>query len=469
MIKWLPWLMLAVAVGSGGCGRLGFELLSAGHTSTREETSSHQPDARTRNAGMDAGLDGMDAEVDAEASAKPGLDAARDAADAREPTDACNDGCTDICTPDDSCGVGYCRLTNTPSTCDDPESTCVPGTPLAADDGTCDGVDDDCDGQVDEDYSADDTCGTGYCFTTNAPSNCLDGVETMCQAGTPLSMDDTTADAVDDDCDGVFDEDACEALPMAFGPGVHALSAPVGCPNVTVQLWGGGGGSSDAGGAATMGPGGAGGFAQSTVPATGSLELYVGLGGNGCTGGGTNPGSATYAGGAGGVGELLQSFPGDPGADGVVAGGGAGGRDSEGSNGGDGHYGGGGGGAGATAPWPPYPTTGGGGGAATVLHQDGLPVVVAGGGGGGGSASGASNTPPYYGSQGGEGCSGTGGDSNRGGGGGGGGVCVGDMTASGEDGIPAHSALLPGNEAVGATGTACESGGNGYAIVLFEN
>ena len=41
--------------------------------------------------------------------------------------------------------------------------SCRPGSP-AADDATWDGVDEDCDGQVDEDYvSQPTTCGTGAC------------------------------------------------------------------------------------------------------------------------------------------------------------------------------------------------------------------------------------------------------------------------------------------------------------------
>jgi hypothetical protein len=81
---------------------------------------------------------------------------------------------------------------------------------LSADDTTCDGVDDDCSGAADEDYLVDDTCGVGYCNTTNTPSSCVSGTETLCQPGTPLSSDDATCDGVDDDCDSSVDEDCPE-------------------------------------------------------------------------------------------------------------------------------------------------------------------------------------------------------------------------------------------------------------------
>jgi hypothetical protein len=110
---------------------------------------------------------------------------------------------------DSSCGKGYCRSTNTPSSCNiGIESVCVPGIPLSSIDTTCDSVDDDCNGEPDEDYVPDSTCGVGYCRATNTPSSCNDGVEALCQPGTPLSADDATCDGVDDNCNGKIDEDA---------------------------------------------------------------------------------------------------------------------------------------------------------------------------------------------------------------------------------------------------------------------
>ncbi|MBW2701527.1 MAG: FG-GAP repeat protein [Deltaproteobacteria bacterium] len=110
---------------------------------------------------------------------------------------------------DASCGVGYCQDHNTPSGCvAGVETACEPGDPLSASDASCDAVDDDCDGLADEDYASDASCGVGYCQDHNLPSTCVAGVETACQPGAPLSADDPTCDSVDDDCDGMLDEDS---------------------------------------------------------------------------------------------------------------------------------------------------------------------------------------------------------------------------------------------------------------------
>jgi hypothetical protein len=69
--------------------------------------------------------------------------------------------------------------------------TCTPGTP-AADDSICNGVDEDCNGQADEDYvSVPTSCGTGACVSTGS-TICVSGsVVDSCTPGTPAT-DDTT-------------------------------------------------------------------------------------------------------------------------------------------------------------------------------------------------------------------------------------------------------------------------------------
>jgi len=83
------------------------------------------------------------------------------------------------------------------------EDTCTPGAP-AADDATCDGVDDDCDGAFDEDYlSVPTSCGVGAC-TASGISSCAGGtVQDSCVPGPP-SIE--LCDGVDNDCDGQKDE-----------------------------------------------------------------------------------------------------------------------------------------------------------------------------------------------------------------------------------------------------------------------
>ncbi len=122
--------------------------------------------------------------------------------------DDCDGGTDEEYRADSSCGVSYCQTTSTPSSCSaGVETACQPGTPLSASDATCDGLDDDCDGATDDDYLANSSCGVGYCKDTNTPSACTAGVETACQSGTPLSASDVTCDGIDDDCDGATDED----------------------------------------------------------------------------------------------------------------------------------------------------------------------------------------------------------------------------------------------------------------------
>ena len=440
------------------CGRVGVELM---------------PDYRDASAdgGMeDAGGGIEDAGASMEdASGDSALATAR--ADADTGPLACGDAADAGSPPSTSCGVGYCRSTSRPSQCvAGVEVACQPGTPRSSTDTTCDGIDDDCSGVADEDFTSNKACGVGYCQAHNTPSTCAAGVESACRPSAPLSASDATADGIDDDCDGQIDEDVCVSRTdtYSFRPAGYSFSAPGGCTKATVKLWGGAGATgSDDGGAwgagVTGGAGGAGGFAQSvlTLGARSVIDLYVGQGGRGCAAGTTS--NASYKGGAGGA---SNGQAGSPGADGSVTGGAGG---SGGGKGGSGSFGGGGGASGSKL----YTSSGAGGdgGGATVLLLDSARIVVAGGGAGGGGAGSTVIASGVSGVAGGTGCSGVGASSgSEGGGGGGGGVCQGTTTQTGAGRTPydASGDLASGAALGGATSASCGAGGDGYATVTYS-
>ncbi len=155
-------------------------------------------------------------------SCSPGTPAANDAS-CNGIDEDCSNGADDdyVATPT-TCGVGACADTGT-LTCNSgsEQDSCSPGTP-AADDTSCDATDDDCDGSEDEDYiDTPTTCGTGQCASTGA-FTCVDGnEEDTCTAGI-AAANDTSCNGLDDDCSGVADEDFS---PQATQCGVGACAS----------------------------------------------------------------------------------------------------------------------------------------------------------------------------------------------------------------------------------------------------
>lgn len=148
--------------------------------------------------------------------------------------------CQDRCSGDSNatyepisdCGEGYCRQTNTASMCvDGTETACAPGQPLSAADSSCDNIDDDCDGNVDEDYDVTShSCGQGVCARTGSVECTQGKVVDSCVVGDPTAADDATCDAADDDCDGTVDEDV-PSVPSSCGPGACAAVGSIECVN----------------------------------------------------------------------------------------------------------------------------------------------------------------------------------------------------------------------------------------------
>ncbi len=79
----------------------------------------------------------------------------------------------------------------------------LPCEPTGHSDSNCDGRDDDCDGQIDEEYLSLG-CGLGSCLQNSTPSHCLAGVEQACLPG---EGEVERCDGQDNDCDGFIDED----------------------------------------------------------------------------------------------------------------------------------------------------------------------------------------------------------------------------------------------------------------------
>jgi hypothetical protein len=103
-----------------------------------------------------------------------------------------------------------------------PEAPELPGLPslcrpVGSSDGTCDGIDDDCDGQVDEDAApVAVTCGVGVCAASGT-ATCVNGeLLPVCTPGLPTGTE-ASCDGLDNDCDGQVDEDvSSDALALTI-------------------------------------------------------------------------------------------------------------------------------------------------------------------------------------------------------------------------------------------------------------
>jgi hypothetical protein len=138
--------------------------------------------------------------------------------------EACPDELVDAPT---CCGTGVCASTGQyECNAGQLQDSCVPGDPVSSEDTSCDGVDQDCSGQADEDYQPEvTTCGTGACFATGQTSCSGGEVSDTCTPGSPSPE---SCNGVDDDCNGHVD-DGIDPEPTSCGTGACSASGELVC------------------------------------------------------------------------------------------------------------------------------------------------------------------------------------------------------------------------------------------------
>jgi len=117
----------------------------------------------------------------------------------------CDDGTASTPT---SCGVGACYNTVADSCVSCMDVACTPGLPTGNDDN-CNGIDEDCSGAADNNYVPTPTsCGIGACYSTGQLICVSGATQDNCVPGTPTTE---TCNNIDDNCDGTIDESLTQA------------------------------------------------------------------------------------------------------------------------------------------------------------------------------------------------------------------------------------------------------------------
>ncbi|MFH1532425.1 MAG: MopE-related protein [Pseudomonadota bacterium] len=144
----------------------------------------------------------------------------------------CDGGVDEIFPLGDPCtvGIGQCENMGAFVCKVDGLGTECSVSPLPPQSELCDALDNDCDGAVDEDFPLGDPCsvGTGQCINSGALVCTPDGLGTGCSAD-PLAPQVELCDALDNDCDGVADEDFPLGDPCSVGVGQCMNSGALVC------------------------------------------------------------------------------------------------------------------------------------------------------------------------------------------------------------------------------------------------
>jgi hypothetical protein len=182
---------------------------------SKNDGGDAKPDTVPAEASESGGGDAADAQPDAEQDAAEEQDAGTDApqVDGCAPVEVCNgidDNCNGQKDEGDPGGNQACEVPNKlgeckagTSHCQQGQIKCIQNVPPAAE--TCDGKDNDCNGQVD-----DNPDGLGDPCNTNLPGVCYAGTQ-ACENGSftckqNLQPSNETCNGLDDNCDGSVDE-----------------------------------------------------------------------------------------------------------------------------------------------------------------------------------------------------------------------------------------------------------------------
>lgn len=127
-----------------------------------------------------------------------------------------------------SCGTGACTASGTTAcVAGAVVSSCTPGAPTG-DDSACNGGDEDCDGAVDEGFVAQPTsCGVGVCSASGTSACVAGSVVDSCTAGSPTG-DDSACNGSDEDCDNAVDE-GFVSQPTSCGVGACVANGATAC------------------------------------------------------------------------------------------------------------------------------------------------------------------------------------------------------------------------------------------------